>query len=69
MLDWGEKEGSMRSVILVLVLIATIVGVALWSKPADCNWCVPIFCGTDAQCPSNCSYAIPWGKVTGRCSG
>jgi len=64
----GELRNAWIVVLIGSILLAAFL-LIVDAKPADCNWCVPIFCGTDAQCPSNCSYAIPWGKVTGRCSG
>jgi hypothetical protein len=56
--------GRILFIVAVLMMPAALAPSTAW-----CEWCVPTFCGTSAECPGNCVCAIPWGQVTGECVG
>lgn len=56
-------------VFVALATIGVLVGAFIAARPAQCDWCVATFCGSSAECPGDCVCAIPWGEVTGECSG
>ncbi len=65
------KEPLLSALALVLgaLIVLTLVLAMAFPRSADCAWCVATFCGFDSECPPGCSCAIPWGEVTGHCSG
>ena len=57
----------MRKLALVLALALVALGFA--APRAECDHCIPTFCGHSAECPGACVCAIPLGKATGSCMG
>ncbi len=60
-----------RSKIAAVALAAGLLFVALGlgAPRAECDHCLPTFCGYSAECPGDCVCAIPWGEATGTCMG
>jgi len=64
-----RKTWSWFGILFIWCAAFVAIGYLWAAQPANCAWCVPTFCGFSSDCPPNCHCAIPWGRVTGRCSG
>lgn len=62
------RYGLIDALIVIAAFLA-LASLLVVANPGHCDWCVATFCGSSADCPGDCVCAIPWGEVTGSCSG
>ena len=55
---------------LLIAAASAIASASLFvGQPAECQHCVPTFCGFTSECPGDCVCAIPNDQATGTCVG
>jgi hypothetical protein len=54
---------------IALAAALLLVAFGLGAPRAECDGCLPTFCGHSAECSGDCVCAIPMGEATGTCMG
>jgi hypothetical protein len=63
-----REDNRIDLVAFLAILGALALLAALYlPTPAECQTCLPTFCGFDADCPGDCSCYVPNGQATGEC--